>query len=243
MTTFIRYPNKDLRLTETDRIWTARMVDAEGGGTEAEAALLLWTMIQRKYWGVGPYTVNNPVPRAFGGDSWTEFIRKFSQPINPAWYRDGRMCRPGGRWAGTEGCAENRLARRERLARTSIRGLKPLARRMADLFMAGQVPRPPSAIGVINFRARDEADVAAPLATFPFRTGNRYFYNLTGVSKDHPELAAIRFVVNGVEQPIIDLWSPAAVIPAPPPGPGGALLSLVPGAVTAFNNVGQNSER
>ena len=100
-----------------------------------------------------------------------------------------------------------------------------------------------SSIGVINFRARDEADVAAPLATFPFRTGNRYFYNLTGVSKDHPELAAIRFVVNGVEQPIIDLWSPAAVVPPPPPGPGGALLSLVPGAVTAFNNVGQNSER
>lgn len=234
MTTSIRYRNKDLRLTAEDKLWTARMVDAEGGGTEAEAALLIWTMIQRKYWGVGPYTVNNPVPRAFGGDTWTQFIRKFSQPINPAWYRDGRMCRPGGRWAGKEGCEEHRLVRRENLARTSIRGLKPIARHMAELFMQGKVPRPAAAVGVINFRAKDDAEVRAPRAVLPFNTGNRFFYNITGVSKGHPDLEAIRFVVDGEVQEIIDLW-PAAVLPEPPPGPGGLLLELVPGAVTGFN--------
>ena len=76
----------------------------------------------------------------------------------------------------------------------------------------------------------------APLATFPFRTGNRYFYNISGVSKGHPDLAAIRFVVDGVEQPIVNLW-PASVVPAPPPGPGGAMLSLVPGAVGGFRRL------
>lgn len=243
MTTSIRYPNKDLRLTNEDKLWTARMIDAEGAGTEAEAILLLWAMIQRKYWGVGPYTVNRPEPRAFGGDSWTEFVRKFSQPLNPAWYRDGVYCRPGGRDAGTPACAENRLQRREQWQRRTFNSLDAVAQRVTNLFMAGQLPRPDAVIGVVNWRARDNVEVRAPEAKPPFRTGNRYFYNISGLSQNHPDLASIRFVVDGVEQPIINPWAVSAVVPPPPPGPGGALLSLVPGAVTAFNNVAQNGER
>lgn len=237
MTTVIRYPNKDLPLTAEDKLWTARMIDAEGAGTEAEAILLLWALIQRKYWGVGPYTVNNPVPRAFGGDTWTEFVRKFSQPVNPAWYRDGVYCRPGGRHAGTDACRESRLVRREQWQQRSFNSLDPVARRVTEMFMAGQLPRPDAVIGVLNWRANDGVEVRAPRAKLPFRTGNRYFYNISGISENHPDLAAIRFVVDGVEQPINNPWSPAAVIPSPPPGPGGLLLGLVPGAVRAFQGV------
>ncbi len=237
MTTFIRYPNKDLRLTAEDKLWTARMIDAEGGGTEAEAILMLWTMIQRKYWGVGPYTVNRPEPRAFGGDSWTAFIRKFSQPLNPAWYRDGVYCRPGGRDAGTPPCEERRLVKREAWRHRSYRSLDPVARRVTEMFMAGQLPRPDAVIGVLDWRADDDRRVSAPRAKLPFPTGNRYFYNISGLSENHPTLASIRFVVDGVEQPIINPWAVSAVVPPPPPGPGGALLQLVPGAVRAFQGV------
>jgi len=237
VTTSIRYPNKDLRLTAEDKLWTARMIDAEGAGTEAEAILLLWAMIQRKYWGVGPYTVDGPEPRAFGGDTWTEFVRKFSQPLNPSWYRDGVYCRPGGRDAGTPACGEDRFIARAGWLRRSYRSLDPVARRVTEMFMAGQLPRPDAVIGVLNWRADDGRRVSAPRAKLPFRTGNRYFYNISGVSENHPALASIRFVVNGVEQPIRNPWLPAAVIPSPPPGPGGALLQLVPGAVRAFQGV------
>ncbi len=237
MTTLIRYRNKDLRLTEEDKLWTARMIDAEGAGTEPEAILLLWALIQRKYWGVGPYTVNRPEPRAFGGDTWTEFVRKFSQPLNPAWYRDGAYCRPGGRDAGTPACEEKRLRARDGWQRRSYRSLDSVARSVTEMFMAGQLPRPNAVIGVLNWRARDGVEVRAPEAKPPFRTGNRYFYNINGLSQNHPDLAAIRFVVNGVEQPIINPWLTAAFVPTPPPGPGGALLQLVPGAVRAFREI------
>jgi hypothetical protein len=228
--TYIRFPNRDLRLTAEDRLWTARMLDFEGAGTRNEAILMLWAMIQRKYWGVGPYTRNNPVPRAFGGKSWTEFVRMFSQPINPAWYRDGYKCRrPGGTAVNDPGCSEQKLQRRAEFARRSFNSLDPVAREVTDLFMTGQLPRPSEVVGVVNWD--DGRGPPAPYqAQFPFRTGNRYFYNATGISRNHPDLLNIRFVVDGVE-----------VIPStgtpPAPTAGNLLLSLLPGGVDTFDSL------
>jgi hypothetical protein len=237
VTTYIRFPGyrhffsgRDLRLTAEDRIWTGRMLDFEGANNRDEAILLLWAMIQRKYWGVGPYTRDNPRPDAFGSKGWTEFIRMFSQPINPAWYRDGYKCRrPGGTAVNDPGCSEQKLQRRARIARTSFNELKPFVREVTDLFMAGRLPRPPSVVGVVNWD--DGGGRALPhQATFPFRTGNRYFYNATGISKDSPILLDIRFVVNGEE--VI----PSADVP-PAPISQNLLLRMVPGGVDAFDSV------
>lgn len=234
MTTVIRYPNGDVPLDAEDRLWTARMLDGEGAHTEAEAALVIWTLIQRRYWGVGMERAN---PGAFAGyRSWARFIRTFSQPINPEWYRGGSKCGPGGGEVGTRGCAEERLVRRAELARTPFERLDALAQKVAGDFVAGRMVQPAGAVGVIDFRARDNVRVDRPLATFPFPTANRYFYSVGGTSVGDRRLASIRFVVDGVEQPIVEGWGDAPV-PDAPPGIGGAILNLVPGAVKLFNNL------
>ena len=236
MTTYIRFPNRDLRLTAEDRLWTARMLDFEGAGTRNEAILMLWAMIQRKYWGVGPYTVDRPEPRAFGSKGWTEFIRMFSQPINPAWYRDGYKCRrPGGTAMNDPGCKEKKLQQRAGFARRSFNSLDPVAREVTDLFMAGRLPRPPAVIGVVNWD--DGHGRGFPhQATFPFRTGNRYFYNATGNSKDHRDLLNIRFVVDGVE-----VVPPTEI--APPAISQNLLLLMLPGGVDTFDSLISNLAR
>ena len=234
MTTVIRYPNGDVPLDDEDRLWTARMLDGEGAHTEAEAALVIWTLIQRRYWGVGMERAN---PGAFAGyRSWARFIRTFSQPINPEWYQGGSKCGPGGREVGTRGCAEERLARRAELARTPFERLDALAQKVANDFAAGRLARPAGAVGVIDFRARDNVQVNRPLATFPFPTANRYFYSVNSASVGDRRLAAIRFMVDGVEQTLVEGWGDA-LMPESPPGIGGVMLNLVPGAVKLFNNL------
>ncbi len=97
-------PNFEYQLTWDDLLWTARMLMGESG-TEQGRKAVLWAQAQRLVY--------------FRGTSFKNLIQNHSQPINPRWRRDGEYCRPGGRNAGTEACAENRLTRRDRLANTT----------------------------------------------------------------------------------------------------------------------------
>ena len=85
-------------LTAEDMLWTARAAVYEGG----DPALTLWTLAQRFS------QLRNSFP------TFTEFVRGFSQPVNPRWLRDGLFCKPRGHYVNTEYCSEARLARRDR---------------------------------------------------------------------------------------------------------------------------------
>jgi hypothetical protein len=85
------------QLTPNDVLWTARAVVYEGGRPED----VLWTMGQR-------FVMLRREYPTFAG-----FVQAFSQPVNPAWARDGEFCRPRGRYAKTAYCVESKLLRRD----------------------------------------------------------------------------------------------------------------------------------
>jgi hypothetical protein len=86
------------QLTGEDVIWTARSALYEGG----DVAATLWTLTQRY---MGAARVNYP--------TFAEFVRAFSQPVNPKYARYGEYCTRGGRAYGTQWCSETLLARRD----------------------------------------------------------------------------------------------------------------------------------
>jgi hypothetical protein len=90
----------DYELTREDVGWAAKMAAFEGDPAE-----VLWTMTQR-------FALTYPGQR---WPSFTYFIRKFSQPINPDWYRGGKHCTRGGRGEGTLFCGEEKLGKRDRV--------------------------------------------------------------------------------------------------------------------------------
>lgn len=84
------------RLNRSDVLWAARAAAFEGDPAE-----VLWTLSQR-------YATARQHYRTFG-----DFVQAFSQPVNPAWRRDGSKCRPGGPFHASVHCSEDRLQRRE----------------------------------------------------------------------------------------------------------------------------------
>jgi hypothetical protein len=68
--------------------------------------------------------------------------REFSQPINPDWKRDGKLCKVGGMYHGTEFCAESRLKRREEITRKTWDDLPDEIVDRVRLFQAGLLDKP-----------------------------------------------------------------------------------------------------
>lgn len=210
----IRYPNgTTVPFTAADKLWTARMVYGEGGDTPAEASAIIWTLVQRKYWGTGMETRN---PRAFAGYSWRDFIRTFSQPINPLWYRGGVKCRPGGPEVGTRGCDEVRLRRRDVLRTMRWEDIPAVAREATEAFIAGTLPN--NAPGVIDFAAGDTRN-DKPRA--PLGLDNVYFYSRGATSREWGGAGISISTAGGTGS-----------------GIGGLLLSLVPGGSGALGEGG-----
>jgi hypothetical protein len=90
----------EYQITNEDVTWACRMVAYEGGDHPEETIKVLWCMAQRFAYVRSWKTL-------------TELFRKFSQPINPIWRRDGSMCRQGGKWHGGSACVESKLKRRD----------------------------------------------------------------------------------------------------------------------------------
>lgn len=110
-------------LSPEDKLWAARMISGEGGSPAA----VLWTMAAR-------FAMAR-------GTSFATFIRSYSQPINPRWYRDGEFCREGGRFHGTDSCAETRLRKRERILAMTAADLRPELAQV-EQWARGHVPNP-----------------------------------------------------------------------------------------------------
>lgn len=140
-------------LTDRDVLWAGRMVQGETNaraGRADDALAVLWTMTQL----FSPAGQRDKYGRQRFGD-FTTLLRAYSQPINPLWLGDGLFCRPGGRAAGTEACAADRLARRARLQQTPWRELDAELRQVVLDWAAGRTDNPVP--GAVEFAAESVA--------------------------------------------------------------------------------------
>lgn len=100
------------QLTPHDAELAVRMALFEGG----DPAYTLWTLAQR-------WVLFSGRMRKRGikyGKSFGTLIQEFSQPLNPDWLASGAFCRPGGKYAGTDYCSPDKLARREHAQNDSL---------------------------------------------------------------------------------------------------------------------------
>ena len=170
----------DYQLTREDVTWAAKMAAYEGDPEE-----VLWTMVQR-------FTLTYPGQR---WGSFTEFIRKFSQPINPDWYRGGVHCSSGGKGRGTLYCSEEKLARREHLEQMSwseLEAERPEAVRITLKWAQGGLRNPvPKAV---NFAAPERAQeyvATHPDAKIVAKERN-WFLTEMGTHHWHPNTVVMR---------------------------------------------------
>jgi hypothetical protein len=150
-------------LTNDDIITVAKMVEAEGAWEcELHAAVLIWAVAQRQAYFRGTQSM-----------SFGDYIRAFSQPLNPAWARGGEYCTPPISPRNASGCQESAFVRRERFARMTWDDIRPSAKRFALKWAAGQLRNPTP--GIIDFAAGNVGQNKpgyVPAAKF----GNNRFY-------------------------------------------------------------------
>ena len=178
-------------LTDRDVLWAGRMVQGETNaraGRADDALAVLWTMTQL----FSPAGQRDKYGRQRFGD-FTSLLRAYSQPINPLWLGDGMFCRPGGRAAGTEACAADRLARRARLQQTPWNELDVELRQVVLDWAAGRTENPVP--GAVEFAA--ESVAASFLARNPGAVRVARIHNTfvaTGGSRGWSVLPVIRVV-------------------------------------------------
>ena len=119
-------------LSESDKLWAARMCQYEGNGVSYRPADVLWTMTQA----YAQPAVHHHYP------TFAEFIQSYSQPINPKWRRDGVFCRPGGEYAGGERCSETALHRRDLAASLPWSGIRADVKAAVSSWFDGTLPNP-----------------------------------------------------------------------------------------------------
>lgn len=125
------------QLTSHDAELAVRMAVFEGG----DPAMTLWTLAQRWVLFSGRLRKRGIKYRAGFGD----LIEEFSQPLNPAWLASGEFCRPGGKYAGTDYCSAEKLARRAHAQHDPldvVRAKDPAAFETALAWLRAEVPNP-----------------------------------------------------------------------------------------------------
>ena len=174
------------QLTPEDVLWTARAVVYEGG----EPADVLWTLAQRFVMQRRTYP------------TYTAFVRAFSQPVNPAWARDGEFCRPGGPYRKTAYCEESKLARRDEAIHATWTDLAAKdAGAVEDTLLWANAALPNPLPRATNFAAPDEA--ASYLARVPgakLLAKRHNWYIAESWSRGwHPDYVMMRSAASGAE--------------------------------------------
>jgi len=156
------------QITAEDVLWLGRSVQVEGGNYLATA----WTYAQRQVLFRRTRSLASPV-------------LGHSQPVNPAWRRDGEKCRPGGPYHGRDECSDVRLGRRDEAARRPWSELREEVRDIILRWALGQTTNPVP-------RATDFADPAVsegflernPGSVVVLREGNWYIAERTSSTRD-----------------------------------------------------------
>lgn len=130
MPAIFRGPKKGYTLASSDIEWLARSMWGEASTDEGRIAVA-WSHINRFL------LVNYRWMQT--GWSFKQYMQSHSQPINPAWSRDGKFCRLGGKYHDREECAESLLRRRERLQTHRV---PDRIMALAEAFADGEHPSP-----------------------------------------------------------------------------------------------------
>lgn len=149
----------DYQITPEDAEIVVRMGVFEGG----DAAFTLWALAQR--WVLFRDIAVAKAKRAGVLDpryklSFKGLMEAFSQPINPAWRRDGEFCAADGKYYGDPPCAETLLLRREYAAFTPLAEIytNPRYRGNFETSVAWLYARVPNPVpGAVNFSAESVA--------------------------------------------------------------------------------------
>lgn len=102
--TIFHGPKRSYVFTDEDFLWTCRMVVGESSkSTKEEIDYIVWAMINR-------FLLHD---KQDGWVTFTDLIRRFSQPINPKWI--GEFCQPGGKGYNTKACSAEKIERRKNI--------------------------------------------------------------------------------------------------------------------------------
>jgi hypothetical protein len=135
-------PKRSYVFTEEDFLWSCRMIVGETlKATREETNYIMWAMINRFLLHI----------KQDGWPTFTDLIRRFSQPINPEWI--GKFCQPGGKGYNTEACSAKRIEKRKNIHAMSIEEIPESIRlNVRDVFDGKSILKS----RVCNWRATDE---------------------------------------------------------------------------------------
>jgi len=137
-------------------MWLMRMCYGEGGKkcSWEKASTMLWSMVNR--WFLHP-----------GQKHWPTFqymVRRFSQPINPRWQRDGDKAIE---YAGTKFASESRLRRREKICKLTMEDIPELIYDAVMDFSHGALFLPPQVTEIDKPRISNWASLPSTPRKYP----------------------------------------------------------------------------
>jgi hypothetical protein len=126
-----RGPKRSYTFDDKDVEWLARSMWGEAS-TDAGRIAVAWTHINR-------FLLVN-YRWLSEGWAFTAYVQGHSQPINPAWRRDGEFCRPGGKYYGNDTyCSEAQLAKRDKY---QLGAVPASMMKLAEEFACGSYANP-----------------------------------------------------------------------------------------------------
>jgi hypothetical protein len=165
-------------LTDEDKLWAARMAQYEGGNPAAT----LWTMTQA----YARRAIHSRYP------TFTDFIRSYSQPINPIWALGGSRC-PNASDDPSSPCYTNRLRARERASTMAFSQADGDVQEAVNKWYAGTLPNPvPKAVEFADNTVGQHYIDAHPGSYLVLRSGNLYIATAesAGWHADYVRMAA-----------------------------------------------------
>lgn len=121
--------NFEYTMTDSDILWSLKMIYGESGSDLNDAACVLWCMANRFV-----LTKDNMKTKSF-----ENLIRAYSQPINPRWYRDGVF---GIQYKGKESATEEKFKRREQIRDMKEEDVPENLRKLLAAWVGGHIPNP-----------------------------------------------------------------------------------------------------
>lgn len=116
-------------LTDEDIEWTLRMIYGESGNDLLDGACVLWCMTQRLC----------SLRETYKNKNFTNLIRAYSQPINPLWYREGRLAKV---YAHTMAATELKFKRREKIRDMKLSEIPVGIHKLVELWSEAKLPNP-----------------------------------------------------------------------------------------------------
>lgn len=136
-------PDKEFEIDDETYLWLCRMVVGEGGTQCSPAAMR--TMF---------YALANRYLLHPGRKKWASFLtmlRAFSQPINPAWYKNGSKARAYiAKYGKTGACASARFRRREMISTMPLEKIPVEIRAEVQDFREGRLRIPSEIFSVLD---------------------------------------------------------------------------------------------